>query len=357
MGKPARGFSLRQASPRWWVTLAVLVGGSVWLYLRPPDTPSPVILEGPTMGTRYRVVVNDPPVDEAQISDAVQARLDRVVALMSTYEPDSELSVFNRSRSASAAKIARETREVLEIALDVWRSSEGAFDVTVGPLVDRWGFGPDGRPESIPSEEELRALRARVGSEGLQLTEAGLAKRNPETRVDLSAVAKGYGVDLVADALDQMGARSYLIEVGGEIRVRGRKPGGDAYRVAIETPDPTTRDVYAVVDLQDAALATSGNYRNFFVKDGVKYVHALDPKTGRPVEHRLLSASVMHSSCARADAWATALMVAGERAWELAKANDLEVLLLYSASDGALEERVTSGLKAARARAEVEDGS
>ncbi|MEM6369925.1 MAG: FAD:protein FMN transferase [Myxococcota bacterium] len=348
MGKPLQGFGLDQASRPWWLTLLVLVVASVGLYLRPNPGPKSIVLEGATMGTSYRVVVAKPSVPASRIKSVVQARLDRVVTLMSTYEPESELSRFNASRASEPWPVAPETRAVLEIALEVWRRSEGVFDVTVGPLVDRWGFGPSGRAKAVPSEEELNELLRQVGSDGLALTKAGLSKRHPNAEVDLSAVAKGYAVDLVSDALDEVGVTGYLVEVGGEVRTRGEKQAGVSYRVAIEAPDAEARRVHAVLDLKDAALATSGNYRNYIVRDGVKYAHALDPRTGRPVEHRLLSASVLHDSCGWADAWATALMVAGERAWSLAEANGLEVLLLYSGPEGSLEEKVTPGFDALR---------
>ncbi len=349
MGKPLQGFSVANASPRWWLMLAVLVGGTVWLYARPPSKSEPTVVEGPTMGTHYRVVVPKPPVGPEEIRSAVEDRLDRVIALMSTYEPNSELTRFNDAESVEAFGLAPETREVVEVALEVWRRSDGAFDATVGPLVDLWGFGPSGRPEAVPTDEELAAAMASVGSEGLRLTEAGLAKAHPKTRLDLSAVAKGYAVDLVAEALDALGASQYLVEVGGEVRTRGTKAPDVPFRVAIEAPDPDDRRVHAVFEVQDGALATSGNYRNYYERDGVKYVHTLDPVTGRPVEHRLLSATVFHDSCGWADAWATALMVSGEKAWSLAQQNDLEVMLLFAGPGGTFEERITPGLAAIRA--------
>jgi FAD:protein FMN transferase len=348
MGDSLRGFSLRQASGRWWLTLLALSLGSIWLYLRPEAPSSSLVLEGATMGTSYRVVLSDAPVPAERVQSVVDERLERVITLMSTYEPDSELSRFNAQSSSQPWPVAPETRAVVQIALEVWRHSGGAFDVTVGPLVERWGFGPSGRPNQLPTEEELAHLLDQVGSEGLALTEAGLVKAHPDTEVDLSAVAKGYAVDLLSDALDELGATRYLVEVGGEVRTRGRKGPEAPYRVAIESPDPGARRVYAVLDLEDAALATSGSYRNFIVRDGVRYAHALDPRSGRPVQHRLLSASVLHASCAWADAWATALMVAGDDAWSMAEANELEVLLLYSGPKGSLEERITPGFAALR---------
>jgi len=350
MGKPFRGFSLRQASLRWWVTLALLVGAAGWLYVGPgrEGVGSTVIFEGATMGTRYRVVLPGLGEESEALRADVKAALDRVVALMSTYEPDSELSRFNRSARRDPFPVAPETRAVLEVALEVWRRSDGAFDVTVGPLTDAWGFGPPSRPAEVPSEEELAALMASVGSGGLALGPDGLAKVHPDTRVDLSAVAKGYAVDLVAERLEAAGVRRYLVEVGGELRVRGTRDSGDPFRVAVEAPVEDERRVHAVFGLSAGALATSGHYRNFHERDGVRYVHTLNPVTGRPVRHRLLSATVHHASCAWADAWATALMVAGEEAWDLAQREGLEVMLLLAGPDGTIEEKITPRLAAWR---------
>jgi FAD:protein FMN transferase len=352
MGKPFRGFPIQQASARWWLMLAVLSGGTAWIYLRPgPENARATVLEGATMGTRYRVVLPEPQAEINSLQKMVQAKFDRVVSLMSTYDDSSELSRFNASRSMDPMPVAPETRAVLEIALQVWRRSGGAFDATVGPLVELWGFGPSGRPETMPGDAELAEVRAAVGSDGLKLTAAGLAKDHPETRVDLSAVAKGYAVDLVADGLEAAGVKRYLVEVGGEIRVRGFRQGRDPFRVAIEAPDPKARRVHSVFELTEGAVATSGNYRNFYERDGVKYVHTLSPSTGRPIESRLLSATVHHPSCAWADAWATALMVRGDQAWDLAHSQGLEVLLLMAGPDGTVQEQITPGLAALRVRA------
>ncbi len=335
-----KGFSLSQAAPRWWVMLFVLVVASVALYTSSGNGGAATsIIDGPTMGTRYRVVVAGPVADRKALRATVEGKLDRVVALMSTYEPSSELSRFNASESLEPFAVTEETREVLAIAREVASRSGGAFDATVGPLVNAYGFGPDGRPEAPPSDAEINEILTYVGSDRWQLEGARVRKMHPKVRIDLSAVAKGYAVDQVAEALTEAGYDDFLVEVGGEVRVRGTKAGGEPFRVGIEEPKEDSRKVYAALELRDASLATSGNYRTFYVEDGVRYVHTIDPKSGKPVAHRLLSASVLHESCARADAWATALMAAGDRAWELARENDLDVLLLYAAPDGAIEER------------------
>jgi thiamine biosynthesis lipoprotein len=241
--------------------------------------------------------------------------------------------------------------EVIALSLEVHRASEGAFDVTVGPLVDAWGFGPAGRPARQPTEDELAALLACVGSDKLALEGKTLAKAPPKRRVDLSAVAKGDAIDRLSDLLARLGEPDHLVEIGGELRARGHSARGGAFQVGIEEPELRRQAVRKVVQLEDRALATSGNYRNFLELEGRRVVHTVDPRTGQAVQHGLLSASVLHPRCAAADAWATALMAAGpDRAWALAEANGLEVLLLLDAGDGGVVERASPGFSSALLR-------
>ncbi|MEO1173589.1 MAG: FAD:protein FMN transferase, partial [Myxococcota bacterium] len=328
--------------------LLILTGVSAWLYLGPTAAPGVTTIEGPTMGTRYRIVVAGPVDDEGALRRRVEGTLKLVVDLMSTYKEDSELSGFNRLASDEPFRISAETHEVMEISRAVGSASDGAFDVTVGPLVNLWGFGPDGKPENLPSDEEIAAVRAYVGPDAVELGRDTLRKKNPATQVDLSAVAKGFAVDLIAESLAAEGYLAFLVEVGGEVSVKGEKSPGRPFRVGIEEPNPNTQRVHTVLGLRDGALATSGNYRNYFEQDGIRYAHTIDPKTGRPVAHRLLSASVYHSSCAWADAWATALMASGDSAWDLAQKNQLEVLLLYAGKNGTVEEKITDTVASLR---------
>lgn len=344
-----RSFGLSKASPRWWLVLVVLVATSAFLYARPPvDDRSVTVIDGETMGTTYRVVLADPVDHIASIHRRLDAKLDRINALMSTYIPDSELSRFNRHTQPTPFPIAEETREVITIAIEVWERSDGVFDATVGPLVDLWGFGPDGRPTETPSAQAVRDVLEYVGTDKLRLTDSGLVKSHPKLQLDLSAVAKGYAVDVLAEDLEARGFFNYLIEIGGEVRVLGEKRPGVPFRVGIEKPVAQTQTVHSVLGLRRGALATSGNYRNFYERDGTRIVHTLDPRTGRPVEHRLLSASVNHRSCAWADAWATALMASGDRAWALAEDNALQVLLLSASTHGEIEEQISSEMSALR---------
>jgi thiamine biosynthesis lipoprotein len=213
----------------------------------------------------------------------------------------------------------RKRRIVFRLAQQISQLSGGAFDVTVGPLVNAWGFGPE-EWTGGPDPETLAGLMERVGFDKLILDNRGVRKTRPDLSCDLSAIAKGYGADRAAQALDRLGLENYQVEVGGEICTRGHNRQGDPWSVAIEKPDPLARSIFRIVHLSGEAIATSGDYRNFREVDGVRLSHTIDPQTGRPVAHCLASASVIDRQCARADALATALMVLGpEKGPELAR--------------------------------------
>jgi len=295
---------------------------------------------GSTMGTTYHIKAV---VDlDAEARDKLQTKIDaalaNIVALMSSYEPDSEVTRFNKRPSLETFPISPETVEVLSIAQTVGEQSKGAFDLTVASLVDAWGFGTE--PSStVPDPAVIDALRERVGLDMLVLdeTERTLQKRNPDAAIDVSAVAKGYAVDRVADVLERAGIDRYMVEVGGELRARGTNHNGVPWRIAIELPVVGVRDVHDVIGLRNLAMATSGDYRNFFETDsGIRYSHAIDPRTGAPVTHNLASATVLHESCAWADAYATAILVLGpEAGLALANEHELAALLISREPDGA----------------------
>lgn len=346
---------MKDAAPRWWVLLVLLVGLSVSLYVGAGGRAErSTVFEGRTMGTTYRIVLGRAVSGSARaaLQAAIDRRLAEVNASMSTYDPSSELSRFNRHAATTPFPVSPALAEVVRLSLAVSRASGGAFDVTVGPLVDAWGFGPAGRPQKAPDDAALAALREAVGYEKLKVEGNALVKTHPGLRVDLSAIAKGHGVDEVAALLEAHGHDDYLVEIGGELRAWGRNAEGRPFRIGIEEPLVHDRAVRARITLE-GGLATSGNYRNRFELDGQIYVHTLDPSTGRPVRHALLSASVLHPRCAVADAWATALMSAGpERAWQLARAEGLEVYLLVGGENGKIDERITPGFLARRHEAE-----
>ncbi len=274
--------------------------------------------EGATMGTRYGVRLAAHPGTGAleSLRAAVDAALAEVDGRMSTWKTDSELSRFNRARDTGWQALSPATARVVGSAFETSRASGGAFDATVGPLVDLWGFGPPGAVQSVPAAKAVEAALARVGWHQVEVdaTLGRARKRRGDVSLDLSGIAKGYGVDAVVRALSARGVEDFLVEVGGELAARGTRPGGGAWRVAIERPLPGRRAVQRVVDLRGGAVATSGDYRNFFQDGGSRYAHTLDPRSGHPVGHPLASASVVAGSAMTADAASTTLMVLGPEA-------------------------------------------
>jgi len=299
------------------------------------------------MGTQYTVRVSKPAgeVDLAAVKQQIDARLEAINRQMSTYLPNSEISRFNRYEGQDWFAVSAEVVRVVDSALDVSRSTQGAFDVTVGPLVNLWGFGPAGRPGVVPTEEAVAECRRRVGYRLLEVRPdpPALRKDRADVYVDLSAIAKGFAVDEVARLLERRGVRGYMVEIGGEVRTGGRKPDGGLWRIGIERPLAGEREIACVVELDGRSLATSGDYRNFFQQQGRRYSHAIDPRTGRPVEHGLVSVSVLADDCMTADAWATALMVLGpESARPMARQHGLDVLCMIRTPEG-LFEQMTPG--------------
>jgi FAD:protein FMN transferase len=296
-------------------------------------------LNGNTMGTYYVVkFYNDTAIDPAALQQQIDTELERVNDLMSTYRPESELMRFNRHSDSSAFVLSEQTRTVMAEALRIGAQTQGVLDVTVAPLVELWGFGARGRIEHAPDPVVIDKTRALVGMDKLQLTEHGLVKTEPQLAVDLSPIAKGYGVDQVAVLLEQYGIANYLVEIGGEMRLKGAKPGQQAWKIAIEKPMINERAVQRILAPGDMGVATSGDYRNYFEEDGVRYSHLLDPRTGKPISNRTVSVTVLHPSCMTADGYATALNVMSEReALDFANQHNLAVLLVVKTADGFTE--------------------
>ena len=244
------------------------------------------VLSGPTMGTTWSVKFSGTPkegVDDLKAD--IEAALEQVNAEMSTYRPESDLSRFNAADAGTLMALPADTVKVLSAAFAISSMTDGAYDVTVGPLVNLWGFGPDPDRFEPPSEDEITAAMARVGWQQLLLNDNELLQPG-DVYVDLSSIAKGFAVDKVAELLESQGLKNYLVEVGGELRGSGKKPYGQPWRVAVERPIAGVREVEKVVALTDMAVATSGDYRNFFESDGQLYSHTLDPRTGYPVTIR-----------------------------------------------------------------------
>lgn len=302
-------------------------------------------ISGPTMGTQYHIswVGNDPDLAEP-LQTQIDERLRDINRSMSTYDPDSELSQLNQGRLAADSDgwiaISRDLTTVLNDALGVWQASAGAFDITVGPLVNIWGFGPDARPEHSPAPEEISELRARIGSDKIELDAAQQRVRlQAPLYIDLSAIAKGWAVDELAKLLEQNNIHAYMVEVGGELRTQGVKPNNTPWRIAIERPQNSdTTGVALVLEPGNRGMATSGDYRNYFEEDGIRYSHTIDPATGYPIKHALASVSVVHNSTGLADAWATAITVTGpEKGMALAEQYHLAVFMLVREGEGFTE--------------------
>lgn len=272
-------------------------------------------LTGQAMGTTFNVVLVEPPDSTAMdvLETDLIAALQSVDQLASTWRDDSELTAFNLDLSIDWIPVSKEFCTLLESALEVSTITGGAFDLTIGPLTNLWGFGPDGQITNPPSDDEIAAAQHRVG---FDLLEADCAERLvrkdvPDLYVDLSGWAKGYAVDRLAELLDARGIENYLVEIGGELRVRGKNRDNDKWAVGIEAPSTSARVPHAILRVTDNSVATSGDYRNYFEHDGQRFSHTIDARTGRPVTHDLAAVTVVNPSTAYADAMATALLVLG----------------------------------------------
>ena len=264
------------------------------------------------------------------------AILGRVNTEMSTYLPESELSRINVADSADPLPVSASLARVLQAAHEVSRATRGAFDVTAGPLVNLWGFGPE-RNFTVPEEEQVRRALHLVGREKLRLDAAAstLKKAHDGVSIDLSAIAKGYAVDELVDYLERLQLDNYLVEIGGEIRARGVSDKNIPWQIGIELPVAGARGVRQIIRLENTAMATSGDYRNYFEEDGTRYSHTIDPRTGRPVSHDLASVTVLHPSTMLADAWATGLLVLGpDEGYAMAVKNGLAAHFIVRTDTG-----------------------
>lgn len=330
--------------------ILLLVVFGVFLYRQNRSTPVEEAIEsdritvnGKTMGTTYRVVYLDE--EKKDYKNSIDSILTVFNQSLSTYIPDSELSRFNQSDSIVFD--LPYLRPVLEKSREIYELSGGAFDPTVGPLVNAWGFGPDG---AQPKDSmDIKKLLPLVGFDKVDFSETSLWKTKGGIYLDFSAIAKGYAVDVVADLLEENGITDMLVEIGGELVARGTNDKGEIWKVGINRPDgkEMTNELFSIVALDNKALATSGNYRNFYVVDSVRYSHTIDPMTGYPVQHGLLSATVIADDCMTADAFATTMMVLGlEKSVSLLdQVKGMEVVLIYNDESGNLKTYVSETLK------------
>lgn len=272
-------------------------------------------LTAATMGTTFsiKVVAPSDELSMEQLRRQIRAKLDSIELLTSTYIEESELSQFNNNPSVEWITVSAALCVVVEQALELSRQTSGAFDITIGPLVNLWGFGSDGFADQPPSTAAIQEALSRVGYRRLETRcdEPALRKQRGDITVDLSGWAKGYAVDELANMLDETSLAGYLVEVGGELRAKGLNADRELWRIAIERPVVGGREIQRIVRLTDMGMATSGDYRNYFEYEGVRYSHIIDAQTGRPVSHALAAVTVINESVATADAMATALLALG----------------------------------------------
>lgn len=316
-----------------------LIGLAILLFLprENSDQVQPVLLQGKTMGTTFNVKLFPTPeqLKNNNLYELVNDELIRVNNLMSTYIEDSELSRLNQAKAGETLIMSADNITVLKESKRLYQESNGAFDVTVGPLVNLWGFGPDGKVLKQPADEQITSVLDRIGMDLLTLEGNAVTKQHDDLYVDFSSIAKGYGVDQVANLLEGLGITNYLVEVGGEMRLSGGKPDGSKWVVAIEKPLAGRREAQLAIEPINLAMATSGDYRNYFEVDGVRYSHTIDPITGKPITHKLVSVTVLHKSAMTADALATMLNVMGPvESMKYAEEKNLAVYLIVKTDEG-----------------------
>lgn len=339
----------QQYSRRTLLTTAAGAVGAVAavsLMGRGRATPETSVLSGAVMGTTFRVTLPRlaAGVSGDMIGRALRAVLERVDATMSTYRTDSEISRFNRAAPDEWVPISADTSRVAAAAMELARLTEGAFDPTVGPLVDLWGFGAAGPSVRVPDAAIVAAKRRQIGYAALEGRQdpPALRKRREGLRIDFSGIAEGFAVDEMAHALDRVAVSDFLVELGGEVRCRGSNPAGRPWTIAIETPSLTVAPPRGHVAVTSAAIATSGDYRKFFMVDGRRYGHVIDPRTGQPVDHGLASVTVIGGSAMQSDALSTAIFVKGpEAGFAFAERHQITALLI-SRSETGFSERMTA---------------
>jgi thiamine biosynthesis lipoprotein len=302
-------------------------------------SPGELVLSGPTMGTTYTVKVAAPPaaLDGAQLRRTIDDVLAQIDRSMSSYRADSEVARFNASAATGWYEVSADLAAVVQTALEISEKSGGAFDITVAPLVAAWGFGPAGEPQALPSAEQLAQLDASVGYRKLhvRLEPPALRKDVAQLSIDLNGIAPGYAVDRLAERLQALHAGNFMIDIGGEIRARGRNARGAPWHIGVERPVDTQRAPYAGVWLDGASVSTSGEYRDYYDRDGRRYSHTIDPRTARPIDRAPGSVVVIAASTALADGWATALNVLGPReGLALAAQEHMPVLFIERAAQG-----------------------
>lgn len=310
--------------------LVILIVGSI-LIIRQQHTTPYQHDEGLIFGTIYHITYQS----DENYQKEIEAELNKVDGSLSPFNKSSIISRINRNEDV---KVNGMFQEVFQLAENISKETQGAFDITVAPLVNAWGFGF--KKGITPDKEVIDSLRQLVGYQKVALVDGKIKKQNPNTMLDCSAIAKGYGTDIVARFLKSKGIENFMVEIGGEVVTHGNSEKRVPWRIGVNKPTDdslnTSTELQTVLNVTDKAMATSGNYRNFYYKNGKKYAHTIDPKTGYPVQHNILSATVIADNCATADAYATSFMVLGlEGAQQiLSKHPDLLAYLIYSDDKG-----------------------
>ena len=304
---------------------------------------SMVTVSGSAMGTTYQVkVATDQSLDKKALEIELESELTWINRIMSTWRHDSNLSVFNRSPIGQPMPVPDELIRVLQLSNLIHQISDGAFDISMGPLVNLWGFGPDAVSNGIPTEARINEALLKTGINHLHI-QNGKLTRKIELQIDLSGIAKGFAVDRISQLLSRKGLENHLVEIGGELKARGVNDRGIHWVIAIEKPAGLERSIFRTLPLDDLAMATSGEYRHYREVDGKRYSHTIDPRTGKPVTHHLASVTVIHESAAMADGFATAINVLGpDDGMSLAIKQKLSVLFIIKSVNGFVEKRSPS---------------
>jgi thiamine biosynthesis lipoprotein len=322
-------------------------------FIREPPGPANPVFRGHTMGTTYEVRIVGSSMAQSQVEalkEEIEQSLEEINQQMSTYEPESEISRFNRHRETAPFPVSAPFARVTATALELAAATDGAFDPTLDPLISLWGFGTEGIPAEPPTPEQIETARSACGFQHVKTDGAGAIEKDPGTvQLNLNAIAKGYGADVISTHLSRRGLIHSYVEIGGEVRVRGTNLQGTPWRIGIDIPDSTTapgEQIAAILSLSDLAVATSGNYRNFYDDaQGVRRMHIIDPRTGVPATHATAGATVVAPTCMEADGIATALMVMEKEdalAW-IEDRPDVEAMLIVRTLEGEFVSAHSSG--------------
>lgn len=294
-------------------------------------------INGSTMGTYYSIkyVTQNKTISAADLKANIDKRLLKINQQMSTFIPNSELSIFNQSTKDTPIKVSAATLKVISEAIKINRLTLGGLDITVGPIVNLWGFGPNHKPEKIPSNAKIASTLKNIGIDKLTIKNNFLIKSNSKLYVDLSSIAKGYGVDEIALYLESLNIDNYLVEIGGELKVKGKNGQNKLWKIAIEKPVANLQSVQKIIVPKNMGVATSGDYRNYFEENGTRYSHTINPKTGRPITNHVVSVTVIARSCMQADGLATGFNVlGGEKSLNIANSLNIAIYLIEKTPAG-----------------------